>query len=308
MKSTTLSSEHEELLRKFQEHLLSNQGLAARTCAARVFYVREFFRWRFKGRPPKANLRELRPDVLLHYILKRSAEDSPGRLQALASALRCFGRFLQFSGYSPCDLTAAVPRIASLGRSCLPDYLKPEQLNALLQSVDTNSACGRRNRAIMLCLARLGLRAAEVATLRLDQIHWRQGVLELGAGKGRRERQLPLPKDLGQALAQYLRDRTVPADSGRVFGAIRNGRVLSSQAIGQVVRRALVQAGIRTPRPGAHLLRRTLASHLIQRGVSLKAVADLMGHRCLETTRLYATVNQAMLREVCRPWPKEVAR
>ena len=308
MKSISPSSEHERLLRRFEAHLLSAQGLAPRTCTARVFYVREFLVRQLKKRRRKFKPQELTPEVLLNYVLDRSAQDSPVRLQAVASALRSFGRFLQFSGLSRHDLVAALPRIASPGRSCLPDYLQQGQLNELLRSMDTTTGSGLRNYAIILCLARLGLRAGELAALTLDQIHWRRGAIGLAAGKGRQERQLPLPKDVGKAIAKYLQRRQVPSGSRRVFCAIRNGRALCPAAIGQVVRRALQQAGIETPRPGAHLLRRTLASHLVQHGVSLKAVADLLGHRCLDTTRIYANVNHPMLLEVSRPWPTEVAR
>jgi site-specific recombinase XerD len=308
MKTIASFLDREKLLRRFREHLLSTQGLAPRTCTARLFYVREFFQRQLKSRRRKIKLQELTPEVLLNYILERSAQDSSGRLQALASALRSFGRFLQLSGRSRHDWASALPRIASPGRSALPDYLQPEQLSALLRSIDPTTASGRRNSAILLCLARLGLRAAEVAALTLDQIHWRKGAMDLGAGKGRRERQLPLAQEVGRAIATYLLERKVQTDSRRVFCAIRNGKSLSSMAITQVANRALKRAGIQTPRPGAHLLRRTLASHLIQHGVSLKAVADLLGHRCLDTTRLYANVNHSMLVEVSRPWPTEVRR
>jgi site-specific recombinase XerD len=270
-----------------------------------VFYVREFLQSHFKGRRRKFKLQELTPEVLLNYVLERSAQDSSGRLQALASALRSFGRFLQCSGRSPYELSSALPRIASPGRSCLSDYLTPEQLKDLLKSIDVTTAAGLRNYAIILCLAHLGLRASEVAGLTLDQIQWRSGVLRLDTGKGRRERQLPLPKKVGRAVANYLKDRKIQPDSRRIFCAVRNGKALCSMAISQVVKRALQQAQIQTPRPGAHLLRRTLASHLIQQGVSLKAIADLLGHRCLDTTRIYASVNHSMLREVSRPWPTE---
>lgn len=308
MKSIPPSSDHQRLLRQFEAHLLSTCGLALRTCSARVFYVREFLVRQWRKRRRKFKPRELTPEVLLQYVLERSAQDSPVRLQAMASALRSFSRFLQWSGRNRHELSAALPRIASPGRSCLSDYLQPKQLNALLQSIEVTTASGWRNRAILLCLARLGLRAAEVAGLTLDQIQWRTGVIRLSAGKGRRERQLPLPKDVGQALASYLACRKVRADSRRLFCAIRDGKALGPAAISCVASRALRQAGIQTPRPGAHVLRRTLASHLIQQGVSLKAIADLLGHRCLDTTRIYASVNHAMLLEVARPWPLEVPR
>jgi len=301
------STQRERLLRRFRKHLLCDHGLAPRTCQARTFYVREFLDAHIKSRAPKLKLKELTPEIFLHYVLQR-AQDSPGRLQAMASALRSFGRFLQCSGLNRHDLTAALPRIASPGRSCLPVYLTGEQLNDLLNWIKTTTESGRRNYAIILCLARLGLRAAEVAALTLDQIQWRSAVINLAPGKGRRERQLPLPKDLGQALADYLKARKVPCETRRVFCAVRNGKPLGPAAISMLVTRALQRAGIQSPRPGAHLLRRTLASHLVQHGVSLKAVADLLGHRCLDTTRLYSHVDHAMLQEVSRPWPTEVLR
>jgi len=308
MKTIASLSDQEKLLEAFRAHLLRTQGLAPRTCAARVFYVRGFLERRRRSKRQGLILQELAPEDLLNYVLERSAQDSPCRLQVLASALRSFARFLQLSRSSPRALAAALPRIASRGRSSLPDYLAPERLEVLLGSIDTSTVCGQRNYAIILCLARLGLRAAEVAALTLEQIQWRASVISLGAGKGRRERQLPLPQDVGRAIADYLRQRKSPGNARRVFCAVDTGKGLCSAAISQVVRRALQRAGIQTPRPGAHLLRRTLASHLVQRGVSLKAVADLLGHRCLDTTRLYANVDHAMLREVSRPWPKEFTR
>jgi site-specific recombinase XerD len=308
MKTILSLFDQEKLLESFHQHLLTTQGLAPRTCAARIFYVRRFLEERRRTKGQKLVLEELIPEDLLNYVLERSAQDSPGRLQALASSLRSFGRFLQLSRRSTRSLAAALPRIASRGRSSLPDYLTAEQLEVLLGSIDTSTAPGQRNYAMVLCLARLGLRAAEVAALTLEQIQWRAGVISLGAGKGRRERQLPLPPDVGRAIADYLRQPKSSGKTRQVFCAIKTGKGLCSMAISQVVRRALKRAGIQTPRPGAHLLRRTLASHLVQSGVSLKAVADLLGHRCLDTTRLYASVDYAMLREVSRPWPKEVTR
>jgi integrase/recombinase XerD len=297
-----------KVLNSFQDHLLSIQGLALRTSRARVFYVWEFLECQRKRRRKPVRLRELRPEVLLKHVLDRSRHDSPQRLQAVAGALRSFARFLQLTGRNGLDLTSALPRIATVGRRCLPDYLSPEQLQHLLDSIDTRTASGLRNKAVILCLVRLGLRAGEVAGLGLEDIQWRRGVVCLRGGKGRRDRELPLPKEVGKAIAAYLRRRLDPIHSRRVFCGVRQGGALCSTAISQVAIRTLHRAGIKTPRPGAHLLRRTLASHLVQKGVTLKAVADLLGHRCLNTTRLYAQVNFPMLSQVARPWPREASR
>lgn len=308
MKFIVSNSNSEKLLLKYGEHLRTIHGLAARTCDSRIFYAREFLQARLKVGRGKFKTQELTPEVLLQYVLDRSFQDSPVRLQALACGLRSFCRFLQVSGGSPGDLTSALPRIASPGRAGLPDYLTPKQLADLLGSINTKSAAGPRNYAIMLCLSRLGLRAGEVAGLSFDQIHWREGVVCLSGCKGRRSRELPLPKDVGRAIADYLRCRPERNASRQIFLARRNRQPLSSAAISQVTRRVLQQARIQTPRLGSHLLRRTLATHLVQKGVSLKAVADLLGHRSLDTTRIYVNVNHSLLREVARPWPQEVRR
>lgn len=306
MKTITSSINQEKLLQSFGEHLLNIQGLAVRTCAGRIFYVREFLAAQPRASWRKLQLRKLSAKGLLQYVLKRSRQDSPGRLQAVASALRSFCRFLQVRGYHTQDLTLALPRIASAKRASLPDYLSAEQLATVLASLNPKTEAGRRNYALLLCMVRLGLRASEVAQLTMEQIDWRAGVVRLGAGKVRRQRELPLSPEVGRAMAKYLRERRQPVHSRHVFCALRNGAPLSPAAVTQVACRALRQAGTIPCRPGAHLFRRTLASHLVQRGASLKAVADLLGHRSLDTTRLYAQVNHPMLLAVAQPWPKEV--
>jgi len=309
MQDIISSANSEKLLQAFGEHLLTTQGLAVRTCTSRVFYAREFLRAQLKGGRKKLRLSGLTPEILLQYVLARAGQDSPGRLQSATSALRSFCRFLQMSGRIERDWTSALPRIASVGRQSLPDYLSVEELADLLGSINTKTQAGLRNHAILLCLARLGLRAGEVAQLTLEQIEWRAGILRLGAGKGRRERQLPLSKEVGQAIVRYLRGGRRSQKGCRwLFCALPDGGALSATAISQVASRALQAAGLKTPRPGAHVLRRTLASHLVQQGVSLKAVADLLGHRSLDTTRLYASVNHPMLLELARPWPTEVSQ
>jgi len=212
-------------------------------------------------------------------------------------------RFLCLSGRHPEDLSAAVPRIADPGREDLPGYLSVEELERLLGGIAPNTLAGKRERALLLSLARLGLRAAEVARLTLEDLHWETGTLRLAQTKGRRERCLPLPREVGQALACYLRQRPSETTSRRVFLTLHGGRPLSASAVSALAVTAVKRAGLSRGRPGAHLLRRTVASHLVQRGASLKAVADWLGHRSLHTTQIYAKVNLPMLQSVALPWP-----
>ncbi len=308
MKTIVSSAGLNKLLKAYRSHLLNACGLSARTCDSRTFYAREFLQAHWRSSRPRLNLKTLKAEVLLHHVLERSRHDSPARLQQMASSLRSFCRYLRLTGQSGGDLSSAIPRIGGNYRSGLPDYLLPEEVKSLLASIDTRRLPGLRNYAILLCLVRLGLRAKEVACLSLDEIDWRAGVIRLSAGKGRRERELPLPKDLGQAIATYLRRGEARSGSRRLFRAVRGGGVLSPAAISMVSRRALQEARIGAAHPGAHLLRRTVASHLVQQGASLKSVADLLGHSSLNTTRIYAHVNHSMLLEVARPWPVEVKR
>ena len=238
--------------------------------------------------------------------LQQGAYFPPGQLQSLASALRSFCRFLCVSGRHVRDLSAALPPISNHHREALPSYLSREQLQQLLQAFDRRTLVGQRDYAIVLCLARLGLRAGEVARLTLDDVDWRAGRIRLAHPKGRRERLLPLPEELGRAMATYLQHRR-PAKAGRaLFVSLRDGGHMSSDAVSARAVAALQRAAIHSPHKGAHLLRRTLASHLVQQGASLKAVADLLGHASLTTTQVYAKVNLPMLRQVAQPWPGEV--
>jgi site-specific recombinase XerD len=197
-----------------------------------------------------------------------------------------------------------VPKVGAGGRKGLPRHLSPEQLEELLESLSECKPATIRSRAVVLCLSKLGLRAGEVARLRLDDIDWRAGTVRLQSSKCRRSRQLPLTVEVGRSLARYLREARPASAHREVFLSLLTHRPLSSQCISQLTAQALQQAGIDCVRPGAHLLRHTFATHLIQSGASLKALADLLGHRRLDTTMFYAKVNLTMLREVAQPWPE----
>jgi site-specific recombinase XerD len=200
----------------------------------------------------------------------------------------------------------AVPMVAHRRLASLPRHLDTTQFTRLLASLDSSSPRGLRDRAMLLCVARLGLRASEVARLRIDDIDWRNGTIRVPARKTGRGALLPLPQELGQAIVAYLR-RGRPATQERqvfVLHRLHLGAPISRQVVGDAVRRALRHSGISAPMRGANLLRHSLATDLLGHRTTLKEIADLFGHRSLATTAIYAKVDVAALREVALPWPE----
>jgi integrase/recombinase XerD len=168
---------------------------------------------------------------------------------------------------------------------------------------------GLRDRAIVLCLSTLGLRPGEVADLRLEDIDWRSGTIHLCARKTRRGAVLPLPREAGRAIVEYLRGERPQTDERRVFVQHRGtnrGRPISSNAISAVAVRALQRAQVEAPLAGAYVFRHTVASRLVRCGASLKEIADFLGHRCLDTATIYAKLDLPALRDVALPWPEVI--
>jgi site-specific recombinase XerD len=250
-------------------------------------------------------LTALTPVDLTSYLTARSAHYEPSTLRQIAGSLRQFLRFSQQQGWIEQTLSLALPQIACRSTHDLPSYLTAPQLTELLASPDTKTAEGRRDRAILLCLARLGLRAGEVAALELHDFDWRAGTLRLQHTKNRSSAELPLLEELGQALADYLRKGRPVCAQPQMFLLDSPPRPMNRQAVSGVVQRGLRRCGIEVPRPGAHLLRHTLASHLVQNGASLKEIADLLRHRHLNSASVYAHVDLPALQALSQPWPKE---
>ena len=224
----------------------------------------------------------------------------------MTPALRSFLRFLQMKGLCAARLVNAVPYIPAWKLSGIPNYLTKEQLDELLSSFDRKTPTGRRDYAIAICLARLGLRRKEASQLTLDDIDWRSGSLHIISSKSRRFSSLPLPEDLGKAIVDYLRNGRPPTEERRVFVCHRHrvGAPLKSAAIGTIIRRRFKRIGMKVPSRGTHILRHTVATHMVQQGVNIKEVADFLRHRSLDTAVIYTKVNLPMLLEVALPWPK----
>jgi site-specific recombinase XerD len=286
----------------FQHYLLHQRGLAPTTVRAYLDTVRRFLSTRFGAQPLR--LEALGPQDITAFMLQQARRYSPARAKLLATALRSFFRFLLQRGAIANDLAQAVPTVPNWRLSGLPRFMKAEDVECLLRSCDRITPQGQRDYAILLLLARLGLRAGEVAALTLDDLDWDAGEL-LVRGKGARHDRLPLPHEVGEALVAHLRNGRPPGATRQVFVRMRAPRrgFVNGQAVGTIVCRALARAGLNPARRGAHLLRHSLATQLLQTGASLVEIGELLRHRDLETTRIYAKVDQGALRALALPWP-----
>jgi site-specific recombinase XerD len=249
-------------------------------------------------------LRQLAASDVHAFILRDRSTLSPKRVQLTTSALRSFLGFLELRGHLAAPLAASVPTVANWRWSELPQFLEPEQVRRLLQSCERNSPCGRRDYAALLLLARLGLRAGEVVHLCLEDINWSSGEV-LIRGKSSREDRLPLPPDVGRALARYLQQGRPRCSSRRVFIRMKAPHLgfSTSAAVCDMVRRALLRAELHPEHKGAHLLRHSLATQMLRGGASLTQIGQILRHQLPQTTEIYAKVDLAALRAVAQPWP-----
>lgn len=250
-------------------------------------------------------VRRLDAAMLRTFLLERAQGRSSECVRLLATSLRSFLRFLHAQGEIRNDLTAAIPTVRRWSQPGIPRTLAPAEVKQVLDAPDPGTATGRRDYAILLLLARLGLRSSEILSLELGDLHWRTGEI-LIRGKGNRQDLLPLPRDVGSAIARYLRrDRGLRA-TRRVFLRMIAPRVplAGPASIGHIVRRAMAKAGVERPKQiAAHLFRHTLASRMLHRGAHLREISQVLRHRALVSTEIYAKIDMEALQEVVRPWP-----
>jgi integrase/recombinase XerD len=288
----------DRLLVDYREYMLLERQLAPRTIEGRERVARVFLEDRERQRGA-LELAELSAADVTRFLASESRRLNVGGMRGLVSKLRPLMVFLHVTGRSE-PLRWAVPRVADTNGRLVPRGVDRVTVAALLESCDRSRPCGRRDYAMLLLLARLGLRCSEVAGMQLRDIDWRAGEL-LVHGKGGREDRLPLPVDVGEAVADYLLHRA-PVASGAVF-------VRMSAPIGPLVRQAVAQAVVRAcervgvPRIAAHRLRHTIATEMLGAGCSLAEVAEVLRHQNLYTTALYARVDHQALRAVAMPWP-----
>jgi len=243
----------------------------------------------------------LTPGDIADFMLRECRRRGPGSAKNLVTSLRSLLRFCYLQGHTTRQLVPAVPAVAGWRGGTLPCGVQAGQVSRLLHSCDRRTAMGRRDYAILVLLSRLGLRIGEAAALTLDDIDWRHGEIVI-SGKGHREERLPLPVDVGRALAGYLsRGRPRLANRRLFLRVVAPQDGLSPTGIATVVRAACDRAGL--PRVGAHRLRHSAASEMLRAGAGLSEVAQVLRHASLATTAIYAKVDRAALRSLAQPWP-----
>lgn len=295
-------NERERVEQAFCTHLLQDRGLRPTTPVCYVRHISRFLRGQFGDGP--VCFGELAGTHIIEFVRRDTLGRSYSRAQQTLTAMYAFLRYLRLRGLIELDLAACVPRVAQWSLAKLPPFLRPSQVDRVLSACERNSRVGRRNYAMLLLLARLGLRAGEVVALMLDQIDWQHGVLAL-RGKGGLWTQMPLPQDVGEAIVDYLKHgRPVSSDRHLFISVYAPRRGLrNSSTISEIAARAISGARIGCPRFGAHIFRHALATEMLKQGASLWEISRLLRHRHPDTTRVYAKVDVKALRELAMHWP-----
>ena len=289
----------ERLLDAYGRHLLTERGIKTTTIAGYRSAVHPFLEQHVRG--GRLELGGLKAADVTRFVLRACRGQEVGSAKYLVTALRSLLRYLHLEGKTP-DLTAAVPAVAGWRGGQLPRGLEPQQVTKMLTACDRDTVVGRRDYAMLMLLARLGLRGCEVAALELDDIDWRRGELVI-RGKGDHQERLPLPTDVGEAVSAYLLQGRPRVESRRVFVSVRAPfGDLTSIGVRGVVGPACDRAGM--ARFAAHRLRHTVATEMLRAGASLPDIGQILRHRSLGTTAIYAKADRAALRELAQPWPR----
>lgn len=288
------------LLSDFSEWMHQQRGTRAATLSNYSRPIRELLR-QLGEVPSRWDVHGLRA-----FVLEKSRSSGWAAAKQCTTALRMFMRFLIAGGHCAVGFEAAIPTVAHWRLATLPRYLQPDEVERLIASCDRTSPVGRRDRAILLLLARLGLRAGDVVQLRVSDIDWRGAWIHV-CGKSRCHTRLPLTQEVGQAIVAYLQGGRPRTDADALFVRCRAPfqAFRSHCAISVVVDRALRRAGVARPSRGAaHLLRHSVATSMLREGASLQDIAAILRHRSIQTTQIYAKVDVAALQPIAQPWPE----
>lgn len=303
----TDTPELDRVLQEYQVYLADERGLSPPTIENYRAYIRRFLVSVCAGQDLQLSV--IRAADITAYVRRHAPKDRTfAAAKDTVTALRSFFRFARYRDYIQTDIAATVPSVPGWSMASIPRAMPAECVHRLLDASKTwQEPSGLRNRAILLLLARVGLRAREIILLELDDIDWAEGCLRVN-GKGRQQRPLPLPHDVGKAIAIYLQEGRPSSMCRRVFLRSRApfDALKCSCDIGMIVRRATRRAGMNLEHAGAHQLRHALAVEMLRKGLSLTEIGQMLRHGSPEATRRYAKVDLDALREVALPWPGEL--
>jgi site-specific recombinase XerD len=290
-------------LQRFTLHLQQVRGLAPQTCRGYLRFVHRFLAT--TGRAETVDWSTLRADELSEFVRREAHHRRGGGRKGPGTALHALVRFLVTEGEVSQGLDTAILTPREWTHAPVPLHFSREEITKLLAGMQDGTAIGLRNHAILLLLARLGLRAHEVMDLRLDDVNWLEGRLHIHSPKSHRVRSLPVDTEVGTALATYVRVGRPVSAQRHIFLHHRAPfpPIHSSSTIAKIVRLAIRRAALTTQASGAHTFRHTVASQLVQHGVSFKTVADVLGHQSLQTTTIYAKLDLPSLATIGLPWP-----
>ena len=294
-------SQLEQLIGQYERYLREERNLSPNSIDQPLLFARRFMDDLFGCGPMK--LSTLRAPDVTGYIQRHAYDHGPCHTRSLVGSTRTFLRYLYYKGLVDTDFSLAVPKVARWRFSTLPKHLPAAQVRQVLRHCERKTALGQRNYAILLLLARLGLRANEIVNLRLEDIDWDNARLTV-CGKGQIWAQLPLPADVEKSIATYLQNGRPKCNSRRLF--IRDHAPFEgfrrNTTISNIVQRALARAGVVSARKGAHLLRHSLATEMLRKGASLVEIGEVLRHRSSDSTAIYAKVDLTTLRALALPW------
>ena len=286
---------------EFARYLRQERALTAGATYNYTKFARRFLADRFHDGNP--DLSVISAADIVGFVQRQAANLKKEQAKLMTCALRAFLRYARFQGYIDSNLVASVPTVPNWSVVPIPKYLSPDQVQRVLSCCNRRTAQGRRDYAILLLLARLGLRGGAIVSLQLEDIDWCAGSITVH-GKGK-EIQLPLPPEVGEAIAAYLQNGRLQVKSRSVF--LRSKAPIcgftKANAVSYIVERALARAGIEVPSNGAHQFRHTLATEMLRAGANLTEIGEVLGHRNPSSTTIYAKVDLVSLRKLALAWP-----
>jgi site-specific recombinase XerD len=303
MHAPCASGDIEMSICQFDAYMRDVCGLARETRGSRCRFIRDFLDTQFGSLP--LDFGRITAQALTQYVTEQAHHYRPGTMGVLACSLRCYLHFLQLKGTVSPGIGDTIPTPPNWSLAALPASLSQEELARFWKAFDRSTAVGKRDFAMARCLVDLALRCQEVASMYLEAIDWRTGVLHLPQTKSQRGDLLPLPEITGKALVDYLRYGRPSCETRAIFVHHRAplGKAVATTTVRGAIRRAFSRAGL--PWSGTHVLRHTVATRLLQAGNSLKEIADVLRHRCLDTTIIYTKVDLPNLTRVALPWPEQ---